>query len=106
MLVKGNNAQAYEACAQIAVQTNLQTAMAGLVAMQAWTGRHALSRITPNTMILWGNLDITYRWPLQNELCQGIAAAKLHVFADCAHAVHLENPHLFNTTVIGFLISH
>jgi len=101
--VQRGNAPAYEACANIATQTSLQAALAGLSAMQAWNGRQNLPNITSKTMVLWGENDTTYLWPLQDELCQGISTARLHVFVECAHAVHLEKQDLFNNTVLEFL---
>jgi len=101
--VQHSNAPAYEACANIAIQTSLQAALAGLSAMQTWNGRHNLHNITSKTMVLWGEYDTTYLWPLQDELCQGIGTARLYVFAKCAHAVHLEKQDLFNNTVLEFL---
>ena len=50
--VQNGNAPAYEACANIAIQTSLQAALAGLSAMQTWNGRHNLSNITSKTMVL------------------------------------------------------
>jgi len=101
--VQRGNAPAYEACANIATQTSLQAALAGLSAMQAWNGRQNLPNITSKTIVLWGENDTTYLWPLQDELCQGISTARLHVFVECAHAVHLEKQDLFNNTVLEFL---
>ena len=100
--VNGVASQGYESCAHVASQTSLQAATAGLHAMQAWTGRDFLGSISCKTMLLWGEHDKTYLRPLQDEMCQAIPGATLHVVVDCCHVVHLEQTHLFNSVVLDF----
>lgn len=101
--VNGTGSHAYQGCADIAVQASSQAAIAGLNAMQAWSGREALIKITSSTLVLWGEEDKSYLWPLPEELWKKIPNASLSVVAGCSHAVHMENAQLFNSVVLNFL---
>ncbi len=102
--VGGEHEKAYAACAEIAVMASQQAALAGLTAMEHWSGLAALNRITAPTLVLWGDQDQSYRWPQPETLWQGIPGAGLSVVAGCAHAVHLEKPALFNAILHDFLV--
>ncbi len=96
-------AEAYEACAAIAMQSRLPAILAGLAAMRDWSGEDALAGVQSPTLILWGDQDRTYAWPQIEQLWQGIPDSHLSVLPDCAHAVHMEAPALFNQIVARFL---
>ncbi len=98
-------ADAYEACAAIATQARLDTILAGLAAMQGWTGRERLHLIHHDTLILWGDQDRTYDWPQIETLWKLMPTTSLAVVPGCAHAVHLERPELFNHILGDFLAS-
>ena len=93
----------YPVCAGLAVLASEQAALAGLTAMEQWSGEAALERIASPTLILWGDCDRTYLWAQQQRLWDGIEGARLSVIPGCAHAVHLEKPALFNATLADFL---
>ncbi len=93
----------YPVCAELAVVASEQAALAGLSAMEQWSGEAALGQITAPTLVLWGDCDRTYTWQQQQQLWQGIAGARLAVIPGCAHAVHLEKPNLFNAVLADFL---
>ena len=93
----------YPVCADLAVLASEQAALAGLTAMERWSGEAALESIASPTLILWGDCDRTYQWSQQQRLWDGIDGAHLAVIPGCAHAVHLENPAQFNATLAGFL---
>lgn len=80
-----------------------QAMLAGLTAMETWSGEVALQHISSPTLVLWGDLDQTYQWSQIEQLWKEIPNANLCVIPDCSHAVHLEKPNLFNTILLEFL---
>ena len=101
--IGGESGTGYEGCADIAVMSSLQAAQAGLTAMESWSGVEALPNIKAQTLVLWGDQDKSYHWPLPEMLWKQIPDASLSVVAGCSHAVHLEKPHLFNAILRDFL---
>ena len=97
------DAPSYADCATLAEQSSSEAIFAGLDAMQAWRGDAFLSQITRETLLIWGDRDRTYQWPQTQQLWEEIPNAHLAVIPQCAHAVHLENPKLFNLIVDQFL---
>lgn len=97
-------ATSYSVCADLSVLASEQAALAGLSAMEKWSGESALSDIESPTLILWGDCDRTYLWSQQQRLWDGIDNIQLAVIPGCAHAVHLEKADLFNATLSDFLI--
>lgn len=100
---QGESGKGYELCAQLADQTSMQAALAGLAAMEAWSGVKALPKIKAPTLVLWGDGDRAYLWPQPEKLWREIEDAQLAVIPGCAHAVHLEKPYLFNAMLQDFL---
>ena len=101
---EGETSKAFESCAEIAEMASLQAAQAGLTAMETWSGVDALSNINTPTLVLWGDQDKSYHWPLPEKLWREIPNARLSVLAGCSHAAHLEKPALFNGTLQDFLV--
>jgi pimeloyl-ACP methyl ester carboxylesterase len=101
--MQGESAQGYELCAELADQTSLQAALAGLAAMEAWSGEKALKKIKSTTLVLWGDGDRAYLWPQPEKLWHEIEGAQLAVIPGCSHAVHLEKSYLFNAVLQDFL---
>lgn len=99
----GEAAPAYPDCAAIAELAGTDAIDAGLRAMERWTGKDRLDRIGARTLVIWGDWDRTYKWEQIELLWQRIPAASLAVVPNCAHAVHLEKPDLFNQIVSDFL---
>ncbi|HUV22288.1 MAG TPA: alpha/beta hydrolase [Gammaproteobacteria bacterium] len=102
--MQGESGRGYDVCADLAVKATLQAALAGLTAMESWSGVAALPRITAPTLVMWGDGDRAYLWPQPEQLWHGIKGAQLAVIPGCAHAIHLEKPHLFNATLADFLL--
>ncbi len=102
---EGVQASAFEGCAAIAEQAGLEAVLAGLDAMEAWSGQDALADINSDTLVIWGDRDRTYPWAQIERLWQTIPRTSLSVFPNCAHAVHLEKPELFNTVLRDYLVS-
>jgi len=99
----GKSASGYKVCAELAIKASLQAALAGLTAMESWSGVAALSKIASATLVLWGDGDRAYLWEQPEQLWREIAGANLAVIPGCSHAVHLEKPHLFNAMLQDFL---
>ena len=96
-------ALAFEACATIAEKASPEAIQAGLDAMQGWRGDDFLQYIAPETLVLWGDKDRTYQWQQTQQLWHAIPNTSLSVLPNCAHAVHLELPDIFNLLVTRFL---
>ena len=97
------HALGYAHCAAIAQKSSLGALQGGLTAMESWTGIHNLEKIPHQTLVLWGDRDRTYPWPQIERLWLAIAHSNLAVIPHCAHAVHAENPTLFQAMIKGFL---
>ncbi|MCV3273690.1 alpha/beta fold hydrolase [Roseobacter sinensis] len=96
---ESEQAPRYEGCAAIAEHASLGAVLAGLDAMEAWSGEAALSQLDMPTLIIWGDGDRTYPWAQTELLWRTLPGANLAVIPGCAHAVHLEKPHLFNAVL-------
>jgi len=103
-LQQGEAHEGYQVCAGIAVKASLQAALAGLAAMETWSGVSALAKILSPTLVLWGDGDRAYNWSQPEQLWREITNSQLAVIPGCAHAVHLEKPHLFNAMLKDFLL--
>lgn len=99
----GAEASPYEGCAAIAEQAGLDAILAGLDAMEKWSGETALADLTPDTLVVWGDRDRTYPWEQTEILWKTISQSSLAVFPNRAHAVHLEDPRGFNHVLVDFL---
>jgi pimeloyl-ACP methyl ester carboxylesterase len=73
--------------------------------MEGWDGRDRLASIGSPTLVVWGESDRTYGWPLIEGLWRTIPGASLAVLPGCSHALHLERPALFHALVLDFLRS-
>ena len=100
----GEASAGYPLCAKLALRASTQAALAGLTAMEHWSGLSALAGIRAPTLVLWGDGDRAYNWSQPEQLWRGIAGARLAVIPGCAHAVHLEKPRLFDAMLEDFLL--
>jgi pimeloyl-ACP methyl ester carboxylesterase len=101
--LKREDAPAYAGCAAIAQRASLAAILAGLDAMQDWSGEAALADLPRETLVLWGDCDRTYAWEQTALLWQTIPEARLAVVPGCAHAAHLEKPALFAALLRDYL---
>ena len=92
----------FEGCAAIAERSSLQAIVAGLDAMEGWSGVPNLSAIRAQTLVVWGDHDRTYPWAQIEQLWRSIANTSLAVIPNCAHAAHLEKPAIFNRILQDF----
>ena len=90
-------------CAAIAERASLEAVLAGLDAMQDWSGETALGHLTQETLVIWGDQDRTYAREQTALLWQTIQNAQLAVVPGCAHAIHLEKPQLFAALLRDYL---
>jgi pimeloyl-ACP methyl ester carboxylesterase len=97
------NDPAYRGCMEIAERASLAAILAGLDAMQSWSGEDTLAALEPETLVIWGDRDRTYAWEQIAQLWNTIPDAHLAVAPACAHAVHLEKPALFGALLQDFL---
>ncbi|MEP4194025.1 MAG: alpha/beta hydrolase [Aliishimia sp.] len=98
-------AEGFESCAQIAERSSMQAILAGLEAMSLWTGSAYLPKLLSPTLVLWGDNDRTYSWDQTEQLWRSIRQSNLAVIPNCAHALHLEKPDMFNRVVRDFLLA-
>ena len=103
--LNGESAEGFALCFELARQATLQAALAGLSAMESWSGVKALGDIKSPTLILWGDKDRAYLWDQPYQLWTSIKAAQLAVVPNCSHAVHSEKPYLFNPILLDFLLA-
>lgn len=101
----GDRSPGFRVCADLAEKVSMQTMLAGLTAMENWSGVEALPDLRAPTLVLWGDRDRTYPWSQPEKLWLGIPGANLSVIPGCAHAVHLEKPQVFNAVLSDFLAS-
>jgi pimeloyl-ACP methyl ester carboxylesterase len=101
--VEGKKANGYQLCAGLGANVLLQTVLAGLSAMESWSGQATLSDIKSRALILCGDGDRTYPWSQTESLWNGISNAGLAVVPASAHMVHLEKPEIFNALLMDFL---
>lgn len=98
-----DQAPAYDSCAKIAQLSRIEAILAGLDAMNGWSGTSYLSQIKAQTLVIWGDHDRTYPWSQTEELWKTIHGSCLAVLPGCAHASHLEKPTLFSAILENFL---
>ena len=59
-LSAGKNSAHYSFVTEIANKAGLSSHLAGLTAMESWDGRAALADIVCPTLIIWGDMDLSY----------------------------------------------
>ena len=101
--VNGNKAKNYYLCENAAKETSEETADNALNAMKNWNGLENLKNIKNETLIIWGDKDVSYNFDQVETLNKNIPNSRLEIFKGCCHNVHLEEPEKFNKTVKTFL---
>ena len=101
--VNGNKAKNYNICENAAKETSQETADNALNAMKNWNGLENLKNIKNETLIIWGDKDVSYNFDQVDTLKKNISSSQLEIFKGCGHNVHLEEPQKFNETVKNFL---
>ena len=101
--VEGNKAKYYYLCEHAVKNISIQSADNALIAMKNWRGYENLKNIKQDTLIIWGDRDVSYNFDQVDALKNNIPNSKLEIFKGCSHNVHLEEPQKFNETVKNFL---
>ena len=101
--VKGDKDKNYFLCENAVKNVSLETADNALLAMKNWRGKENLKNIKNETLIIWGDKDISYNFDQVDTLNKNIKNSRLEIFKDCAHNVHLEQPDQFNNLVKEFI---
>jgi len=101
--VNGNKAKNYYLCENAVKETSVETAENALNAMKNWNGLENLKNIKNETLIIWGDKDVSYNFDQVEMLNKNIPNSRLDIFKGCCHNVHLEEPEKFNKTVKTFL---
>ena len=101
--VKGDKDKNYFLCANAVKNVSLETADNALLAMKNWRGIDNLKNIKNDTLIIWGDKDISYNFAQVDTLNKIIKNSRLEIFKNCSHNVHLEEPDRFNNLVNDFI---
>ena len=101
--VKGDKDKNYFLCANAVKNVSLETADNALLAMKNWRGIENLKNIKNETLIIWGDKDISYNFEQVDTLNKNIKNSRLEIFKNCSHNVHLEEPDRFNNLVNDFI---
>ena len=101
--VEGNRAKYYYFCENAVKNISIETADNALVAMKNWRGYENLKNIKQDTLIIWGDKDVSYNFDQVDTLKKNISSSQLEIFKGCGHNVHLEESQKFNETVKNFL---
>ena len=101
--VKGNKDKNYFLCESAVINVSLETADNALLAMKNWSGIDNLKNIKNETLIIWGDKDISYNFDQVDTLKKNIKNSRLEIFKGCCHNVHLEQPDKFNILIKKFL---
>ena len=101
--VEGDKAKYYYFCENAVKNISIETADNALKAMKNWRGYENLKNIKQDTLIIWGDKDVSYNFDQVDILKKNISSSQLEIFEGCGHNVHLEEPQKFNETVKNFL---
>ena len=71
--------------------------------MKSWSGFENLKNIKNETLIIWGDKDVSYNFEQVDTLNKNIPNSDLAILKGCSHNVHLEKPHEFNKIVLNYL---
>ena len=101
--VNGNKAKNYYLCENAVKKISEETADNALNAMKNWNVLDNLKNIKNETLIIWGDKDVSYSFDQVETLNKNIPNSRLEIFKGCCHNVHLEEPEKFNKAVKTFL---
>ena len=101
--VEGDEDKYYYFCENAVKNISIETIDNALIAMKNWRGYENLKNIKQNTLIIWGDKDVSYNFDQVDTLRKKIPNSKLEIFNGCGHNVHLEETQKFNEMVKNFL---
>ena len=101
--VEGSKAKYYYFCENAVKNVSEETSRNALNAMRNWNGYNNLKNIKNETLIIWGDKDVSYNFEQVDTLNKNISNSRIEIFKGCCHNIHLEQPQKFNETVKIFL---
>ena len=101
--VDGDKAKHYYLCENAVKETSEETADKALIAMKNWRGFENLKNIKNETLIIWGDKDVSYNFEQVDTLNKNIPNSDLTILKGCSHNVHLEKSQEFNKIVLNYL---
>ena len=101
--VKEDKAKYFYLCENAGKEIVEEAADNALLAMMNWRGYENLKNIHNETLVIWGDKDISYNFEQVETLKKNIPNNDLIIFKGCSHNVHLEEPEKFNNTIKNFL---
>jgi len=101
--VDGDKAKYYYLCENAVKETSEETVDRALIAMKSWSGFENLKNIKNETLIIWGDKDVSYNFEQVDTLNKNIPNSDLAILKGCSHNVHLEKPQEFNKLVLNYL---
>jgi pimeloyl-ACP methyl ester carboxylesterase len=99
----GSAHPAYPLLREIASGASAEAALAALRAVDKWDVRPRLAELRMPTLVLTGDRDRSTPPDEAFALWRGLPDARLCIAPNCAHAVHLDSPALFNAVLGEFL---
>ena len=101
--IKGENAKYFNICIEAGKQSSMESADNALIACKNWNGVNTLKNIKNETLIIWGDKDVSYNFEQVDILNKNIPNSELVILKGCSHNVHLEKPQEFNKIVLNYL---
>ena len=101
--VEEDKAKYFYLCENATKEITEETADNALLAMKNWRGYENLKNINNETLIIWGDKDVSYNFEQVDTLNKNIPNSNLIIFKNCSHNVHLEEPQKFNKVIRDFL---
>ena len=83
--VKGDKAKLFDLCINAGKETSLNAADNGLIAMKNWSGVDNLKNIKNETLIIWGDKDVSYNFEQVDTLNKNIPNSDLAILKGCSH---------------------
>ena len=101
--IDGDKAKYFYLCENAVKETTKETADNALIAMKSWRGFENLKNIKNETLIIWGDKDVSYNFEQVDTLNKNITNSSFVILEDCSHNAHLEKPEEFNKIVLNYL---
>ena len=101
--IEGDKAKYFYLCENATKDITEETTDNALKAMKNWRGYENLKNIHNETLIIWGDKDLSYNFEQVNTLNKYIPNSQIEIFKNCSHNVHLEKPEEFNRIVLKYL---
>tara|TARA_Y100001970_G_C14180217_1_gene829401 strand:+ start:609 stop:1364 length:756 start_codon:yes stop_codon:yes gene_type:complete len=101
--IDGDKAKNYYLCEEAVNNISEKTTDNALIAMKNWNGFENLKNIQNQTLILWGDKDISYNFDQVDALNKNIPNSEIFIFNGCCHNIHLEKSAEFNQILHNYL---